>query len=64
MSCKTNVSMDCPCTYNCSKHGKCCECLANHIPYGEFPACAFSKEAEKTYDRSFRKLKEDREKNR
>ena len=64
MSCSTNKSMDCPCTYSCPNHGKCCACLANHVPYGELPACVFSKEAERTYDRSFRKLKEDREKNR
>jgi hypothetical protein len=29
---------------------------------GEFTACAFSPEAEKTWDRSFEKLAEDRKK--
>ncbi|MBO4548283.1 MAG: hypothetical protein J5758_03625 [Abditibacteriota bacterium] len=50
---------DCPCTYPCANHGKCCECVAYHRP-NEAPACFFSKEAEKTYDRSIRKLAEDR----
>ncbi len=52
---------DCPCTYSgCSRHGKCSECISYHNNMGEFPACFFSKEAEKTYDRSFKKLLEDR----
>lgn len=42
----------CNCTYPCSKKGKCCECVAYHRAAGELPACYFSKEAEKTYDRS------------
>ena len=60
MSCEQNKSMKCPCTYNCGNHGKCCACLANHVNRNEFPACFFSKEAEKRYDRSFKALKEDR----
>jgi len=54
--------MECPCTYNCGKHGKCCECIAYHVPGGDFPACFFSAAAEKTYDRSFSALEKDRKK--
>jgi hypothetical protein len=61
MSCETNKSMQCPCTYSCDKNGKCCACIAYHARSGEFPACFFSKAAEKTYDRSFRALVKDRE---
>ena len=43
----------CPCTYNCPRHGKCCECVAHHRDHGEgVPGCFFSPEAEATYDRS------------
>ncbi|MBP5274446.1 MAG: hypothetical protein ILO36_05880 [Abditibacteriota bacterium] len=62
MSCSNK--RECPCTYPCANHGKCCECVAYHRPSGEVPACFFSKEAEKTYDRSIRKLAEDRLKQR
>ena len=49
MSCVDN----CPCTYtSCSHWGKCCECVANHKDKRQLPACYFSEEAEKTYDRS------------
>ena len=48
---ETNMR-NCNCTYPCSKKGKCCECIAYHRAAGELPACYFSKEAEKTYDRS------------
>ncbi len=54
---------ECPCTYECANHGKCCECVAYHNRYGEFPACFFSREAEKTYDRSLDMLLSDRERN-
>ena len=60
MSCENNKSMNCPCTYSCSRHGKCCECVSYHLRGGEFPACFFSAEAEKTYDRSFPRLVKDR----
>ncbi len=42
----------CNCTYPCSKKGRCCECIAYHRRNGELPACYFSKEQERTYDRS------------
>lgn len=54
MSCdnfENNLKM-CNCTYPCERKGKCCECLHYHRKMWEIPACYFSKEAEKTYDRS------------
>lgn len=60
MSCE-NVKKDkCPCTYSCSRHGKCCECVSSHLMGGEFPACFFSAKAEAAYDRSFKALVRDR----
>lgn len=51
---------ECPCTYpGCPRKGKCCECIQHHLKNDELPACAFSEEAEKTYDRSFEKFAED-----
>jgi hypothetical protein len=44
----------CNCTYSpCSRKGLCCECLAYHLKSRELPACAFPRDAERTYDRSF-----------
>ena len=60
MPCENNKSMKCPCTYACSKRGKCCECVAYHLRGSEFPACFFSKEVEKSYDRSLPRLMKDR----
>ncbi len=43
----------CPCTYSsCDKRGMCCECLHYHRTRGELPACYFTSEDEKTYNRS------------
>ena len=43
----------CNCTYEpCPRTGICCECIVYHRRAGQLPACYFSKEAEKTYDRS------------
>lgn len=43
----------CACTYEpCPRKGKCCECVAYHRSCSELPGCYFSKENEKTYDRS------------
>ena len=61
MPCENNKSMKCPCTYNCGNRWKCCACVANHVGAGEFPACFFSKEMERTYDRSFNALRRDRD---
>jgi hypothetical protein len=60
MNCQQNKAIECPCTYPCEKHGKCCECVAYHLRSGAFPACFFSKEAEAKYDRSFEALVRDR----
>ena len=48
---KKNITF-CNCSYPCSRKGICCECLSYHRSRGELPACYFSDEAEKTYDRS------------
>ena len=43
----------CNCTYEpCSRKGKCCECIAYHRHSDELPACYFTPEVERTYDRS------------
>jgi len=47
---------DCNCTYSCDLKGKCCECIRNHLPHGELPACFFPPLVEKTYDRSIRRF--------
>ncbi|HEX9060155.1 MAG TPA: DUF6485 family protein [Clostridia bacterium] len=50
----------CTCTYtSCSKRGKCCACVEFHRKAGELPGCFFSKEAEKTYDRSIKNFLKD-----
>lgn len=62
MDCKVKqTDLKCNCTYDCKRHGKCCECIAHHVSHNNFPACFFSDEAEKTFDRSFEVLKKDRE---
>ena len=50
---KCSVKKECNCTYPCDKHGVCCECIAYHRKRNELPACYFSKDKEKMYDRSF-----------
>jgi len=54
MECQKEKNLkNCPCTYpNCPRKGKCCECIEHHQQSNELPACFFSEEAEKTYDRS------------
>jgi hypothetical protein len=43
----------CNCTYEpCSRKGICCECIEYHLRAGELPACVFTEEEERTYDRS------------
>ena len=44
----------CTCTYPCPRRGKCCECVEYHRSKNQLPGCFFSKEAEATYDRSYR----------
>ncbi len=60
MPCELNEKIACPCTYPCNKRGKCCECVVYHNRNGQFPACFFSKEAEKEFDRSLERLVKDR----
>ena len=50
------LKKSCACTYDCSRRGKCCECISYHLSMNQLPGCAFakiSKEAEASYDRSF-----------
>ncbi|MFC1754473.1 DUF6485 family protein [Thermoproteota archaeon] len=43
----------CNCSYvPCSRKGICCECLHYHRRSNELPACYFTNEVERTYDRS------------
>lgn len=59
MACDNRIP--CTCTYpSCSRHGKCCECIDYHRRKGEAPGCLFTKEGEKTYDRSIEMLGKDR----
>ena len=52
---------ECRCTYDCPRHGKCCECVAYHRDNNKgVPGCFFSKEAERTYDRSIEALYKDK----
>ncbi len=43
---------NCNCTYDCERKGICCECVSHHRRAGQLPACYFTREAERTYDRS------------
>jgi len=47
---------NCICSYPCNKKGICCECIKYHWNRGEFPACFFPKDIEKTYDRTIDKF--------
>jgi hypothetical protein len=43
----------CTCTYEpCSRKGTCCECVRYHRSAGELPACFFSEQGERSFDRS------------
>jgi len=50
MECKKEKK--CNCTADCELKGLCCECVAKHRKMNQLPACYFSEEAEKQYDRS------------
>ena len=52
--CKTSKNMkNCNCTYEpCPRKGLCCECIYYHRQMDQLPACYFSDESEKTFDRS------------
>ncbi len=60
MKCNKEKNLkNCICTYpGCSRKGICCECIQYHLSMRQLPGCCFSKEAEKTYDRSFEKFAE------
>lgn len=54
---KDKNSKKCNCTYSgCPRHGVCCECLQHHLGQKQLPACCFSPEVEKTYDRSIERF--------
>lgn len=58
VECNQEDRMDmCNCSYNCSRRGKCCECISYHLQFNELPGCVFAKisaDAEKTYNRDFK----------
>ena len=64
MDCKKEENLkNCPCTWpECERKGLCCECIKYHWRMRELPACFFSEEAEKTYDRSIGNFIKDYEK--
>jgi len=47
---------NCNCTYPCNKKGICCECIRYHWDLGQFPACFFPDDIEKTYNRDIEKF--------
>lgn len=55
---KALIKNKCLCTYcdengkECIHKGKCCVCIAHHRKKNELPACYFTPEQEKTYNRS------------
>ena len=55
MDCKQKQNKQkCNCSYEpCSRKGICCDCVSYHLSNREVPACFFSADAERTYDRSF-----------
>jgi len=54
MECRKEENLEiCNCSYEpCPRKGVCCECITYHRKMGELPACYFTPEAEKKYDRS------------
>lgn len=59
MECKNfkKNQTECNCTYGgCSRKGYCCECLHYHRKMGQLPACYFTAEDERSYDRSIEKF--------
>lgn len=63
MECQVQKNLErCPCTYpDCPRKGLCCECIEHHRAKDQLPACYFSPEAEKTYDRSFARFWQDQQ---
>ncbi len=62
MECQQKANKQgCNCSYEpCPRKGICCECMVYHRRHNELPACLFSPQAERTYDRSFGRFLEDR----
>ncbi|MFA5357697.1 MAG: DUF6485 family protein [archaeon] len=58
---KTNLK-NCNCSFECERKGICCECISYHRERGELPACYFSKESEKSGDRSIKKFLKEKSK--
>lgn len=52
----------CPCTANCKRHGKCCDCVAHHRDKDpiQLPGCFFSTEGEALHDRNLSVFLKDR----
>jgi len=43
----------CNCTYEpCSRKGRCCLCIEYHREMNQLPACYFTADEERTYNRS------------
>jgi len=64
MECRKSSNLkSCPCTYPCERKGICCECISYHRKRDELPACYFSRQAEKSYDRSIEAFIEESRKN-
>lgn len=60
MECRQKENFkNCPCSYpGCPRKGICCQCIRHHHEKDQLPACYFSPEVEKTYDRSIKKFME------
>lgn len=53
MECKKEENrVNCNCSYSCENKGMCCKCISYHRNRGEFPACYFPNDIERTYDRT------------
>lgn len=48
-----NLDM-CNCTAECPRKGNCCLCLAHHRAKNQLPACYFTEEEERTWNRSIK----------
>lgn len=55
MDCKKEKNLAiCNCSYDpCSRKGVCCDCVQYHRKSRQLPACFFSTDAERTFDRTF-----------
>ncbi|MDP7610701.1 MAG: DUF6485 family protein [Candidatus Woesearchaeota archaeon] len=60
MECRKESNLEnCNCSYpGCPRKGICCECVTHHRERKEIPACFFSDDVEKGYDRSIEKFVE------